>query len=111
MKIPRALIVHGELWEVTEVEGLFEDSHDFDCVDVDAYGIAISKRREIELEKTDTTEEKMETIFHELCHAACPDLTEIQVRYLEDNLYPVLIQNFRLIPRSNTYRSGLRFLK
>lgn len=95
MRIPRAVLVRGEWWDVVEVEGLTYG----DDSDEEVEGCCLYDAREIRLEKDAEPADKAATLFHEIVHAACPDLPEHTVAYVEEHLWPVLLENWRLVRR------------
>lgn len=53
-------------------------------------GILLNKQKQIILRKGQSEPDRVSTLFHELVHAALPDLSEKKVSQLEKRLAPVL---------------------
>ena len=53
-------------------------------------GLFLSEHRTILIRKTQGERDRASTLFHELIHAAAPELPEASVAALEKNLFPIL---------------------
>lgn len=86
MPIPvKSIRVHGRRYSVTEVKDIqFEGEQQLGLCDTTKHEITI-------LQGSDAL--MADTLFHEVVHAACPDLTEEQVLGIERSLFAVLADN------------------
>lgn len=86
MPIPvQSIRVHGRRYSITEVDTLeFEGEQQLGQCDTTKHEIVILKGSDALM---------ADTLFHEVVHAACPDLTEEQVLGIERSLFAVLADN------------------
>jgi hypothetical protein len=93
MRVPRALIVRGEQWDVERVRDV--ESHWPDlptCVELRGY--VDRETRTILIDRDlDDGDDPAAVTLHELLHILRPSWTESQVVELERDLWPVLRDN------------------
>lgn len=90
----RSVNVGGTKWAVRVVDdpAIEAIKQGIKGVQPDEYldGILLTKQKQIVLRKGQSDTDRVSTLFHELVHAALPDLSEKNVSLLEKRLAPAL---------------------
>lgn len=89
MTLPRrSARINGRVWRISTVAKIDTDSGPaFGLCDEETLTITVKKGGE---------QFMRDTLFHELCHAACPGLDEPTIREVERGVYAVLRDNAAL---------------
>jgi hypothetical protein len=88
VRVPRQLVIGGELWTVSLTDDVDECADYDDALD----GVCVYTHREIRIDRDLSPEDRAATLLHEIIHAALPKWPESRVRECEEALWPVLSQ-------------------
>jgi hypothetical protein len=88
VRVPRQLVIGGELWTVSLTDDV-DECGDFDDV---LDGACVYTHREIRIDRDLSPEDRAATLLHEILHAALPHWSEARVAECEAALWPVLVQ-------------------